>query len=54
MEDDVAIMQLNEETYSFNLVLEFWINNNRLTPIEVGFEVGDLKMLNSVLMTQGR
>ena len=39
MEDDVAIMQLNEETYSFNLVLEFWINNNRLTPIEVGFEV---------------
>ena len=38
-EDEVAIMQLNEETYSFELILEFWINNNRLTPIEVGFEV---------------
>ena len=38
-DEEVAIMQLNEETYSFELVLEFWINNNRLTPIEVGFEV---------------
>ena len=38
-EEEVAIMQLNEETYSFELVLEFWINNNRLTPIEVGLEV---------------
>ena len=38
-EDEVAIMQLNEDTYSFELILEFWINNNRLTPIEVGFEV---------------
>ena len=35
-ENEVAIMQLNEETYSFELILEFWINNNRLTPIEVG------------------
>lgn len=39
IEDEVAIMQLNEDTYSFELILEFWINNNRLTPIEVGFEV---------------
>ena len=38
-EDEVAIMQLSEDTYSFELILEFWINNNRLTPIEVGFEV---------------
>ena len=38
-EDEVSIMQLNEDTYSFELILEFWINNNRLTPIEVGFEV---------------
>lgn len=38
MEDDVAIMQLNPETYSFELTLQFWINNNRLTPIEVGLE----------------
>ncbi len=38
VEDDVAIMQLNPETYSFELTLQFWINNNRLTPIEVGLE----------------
>tara|TARA_B100000282_G_scaffold75273_1_gene51661 strand:- start:333 stop:1319 length:987 start_codon:yes stop_codon:yes gene_type:complete len=38
-EDEVAIMELDEDTYSFELILEFWINNNRLTPIEVGFEV---------------
>jgi len=38
-DEEVAIMQLNEDTYSFELILEFWINNNRLTPIEVGFEV---------------
>ena len=38
-EEEVAIMELNEDTYSFELILEFWINNNRLTPIEVGFEV---------------
>ena len=37
-EDEVAIMQLDEDTYSFELILQFWINNNRLTPIEVGFE----------------
>ena len=37
-EDDVAIMQLNEDSYSFELILKFWINNNRLTPIEVGLE----------------
>ena len=37
-EDEVAIMQLDEDTYSFELILKFWINNNRLTPIEVGFE----------------
>jgi len=38
-ESEVATMQLDEDTYSFELILEFWINNNRLTPIEVGFEV---------------
>ena len=37
-EEEVAIMELDEDTYSFELILEFWINNNRLTPIEVGFE----------------
>ena len=37
-EEEVAIMQLDEDTYSFELILQFWINNNRLTPIEVGFE----------------
>ena len=39
MEEDVAIMQLDSDTYSFDLTLDFWINNNRLTPIEVGFEI---------------
>ena len=38
MDDDVAIMQLNPDSYSFELTLKFWINNNRLTPIEVGLE----------------
>ena len=33
MEEDVAIMQLDSDTYSFDLTLDFWINNNRLTPI---------------------
>ena len=38
-ENEVSTMQLDQETHSFELILEFWINNNRLTPIEVGFEV---------------
>lgn len=39
VDQDVAIMELNPDTYMFELVLEFWVNNNRLTPIEVNFEV---------------
>jgi len=39
VEQDVAIMELDSETYMFELILEFWINNNRLTPIEVDFDV---------------
>ena len=35
---NVAIMELDPDTYQFELILEFWINNNRLTPIEVGFD----------------
>ena len=38
IEDDVAVMQLDSLSYNFELTLNFWINNNRLTPIEVGFE----------------
>ena len=38
IEDDVALMQLDSLSYNFELTLNFWINNNRLTPIEVGFE----------------
>ena len=45
-EEEVAIMELDEDTYSFELILEFWINNNRLTPIEVGFET-ELEYLDS-------
>ena len=37
-EEDVAIMQLDSLSYNFELILKFWINNNRLTPIEVTFE----------------
>ncbi len=38
IDKDVMIMELDETTYRFELILEFWINNNRLTPIEVGLE----------------
>ena len=59
-ENEVSTMQLDQETHSFELILEFWINNNRLTPIEVGFEVefedvefsvddpGQVKVLNEI------
>jgi len=39
IDQDVAIMDLDSDTYRFELSLEFWINNNRATPIEVDFEV---------------
>ena len=39
VDQDVAIMQVDSESYNFELILEFWINNNRITPIEVNFEV---------------
>ena len=38
IDKDVMIMELDESTYRFELILEFWINNNRFTPIEVGFD----------------
>lgn len=38
IDQNVAIMELDPDTYQFELILEFWINNNRLTPIEVGFD----------------
>lgn len=38
IDQNVAIMELDPDTYQFELVLEFWINNNRLTPIEVDFD----------------
>ena len=38
IDKDVMIMELDENTYRFELILEFWINNNRFTPIEVGFD----------------
>ena len=39
IDQEVAIMELNSDTYTFELTLGFWINNNRLTPIEVDFDV---------------
>ena len=38
IDKDVIVMQLDETTYRFELILEFWINNNRFTPIEVDFD----------------
>ena len=39
VDQDVAIMQIDSDSYNFELILEFWINNNRVTPIEVNFDV---------------
>mgnify|MGYP001391166521 CR=1 FL=1 len=35
IDQNVAIMELDSETYQFELILEFWIDNERITPIEV-------------------
>jgi len=35
IDQNVAIMELDSETYQFELILEFWIHNERITPIEV-------------------
>ena len=36
-EQEVAIMEL-DSSYNFELILEFWINNPRLVPVEIEFE----------------
>ena len=36
-EQEVAIMEL-DSSYNFELILEFWINNPRLVPLEIEFE----------------
>ena len=35
IDQNVAIMELDSETYQFELILEFWIDNERITPVEV-------------------
>ena len=35
VDQNVAIMELDSDTYQFELILEFWIDNKRITPIEV-------------------
>ena len=37
-EDDIVIFELDPDTYAFELILEFWIENTYLIPIEVDFE----------------
>jgi hypothetical protein len=37
-EDDIVIFELDPDTYAFDLILEFWIENTYLIPIEVDFE----------------
>ena len=37
-EDDIVIFELDSDTYAFELILEFWIENTYLIPIEVDFE----------------
>ena len=39
-EDDIVIFELDSDTYAFELILEFWIENTYLIPIEVDFEMG--------------
>jgi hypothetical protein len=38
-EDNVVIFELDPDTYAFELILEFWIENTYLIPIEVDFEM---------------
>jgi hypothetical protein len=37
-EDDIVIFELDPDTYAFELILEFWIENTYPVPIEVDFE----------------
>lgn len=37
-EDNVVIFELDPDTYAFELILEFWIENTYLIPIDVDFE----------------
>ena len=37
-DDDIVIFELDSDTYAFELILEFWIENTYLIPIEVDFE----------------
>ena len=37
-EENVVIFELDPDTYAFELILEFWIENTYLIPIEVDFE----------------
>ena len=37
-EDDIVIFELDSDTYAFELILEFWIENTYLIPIDVDFE----------------
>lgn len=37
-DDDIVIFELDEDTYAFELILEFWIENTYLIPIDVDFE----------------
>ena len=37
-EDDIVIFELDPDTYAFELILEFWIENTYPIPIEVDFE----------------
>ena len=38
-EENVVIFELDPDTYAFELILEFWIENTYLIPIEVDFEM---------------
>lgn len=37
-DDDIVIFELDPDTYAFELILEFWIENTYLIPIDVDFE----------------
>ena len=37
-EDEIIIFELDPDTYAFELILEFWIENTYLIPIDVDFE----------------
>ncbi len=52
-EDDIVIFELDPDTYAFELILEFWIENTYLIPIEVDFEMSLSTMeLNGVVMNE--